>query len=1325
MAANALPTPPSLDIAVKYCILVVCLLIGSNPSPIRLDRPIGAVSDRRPLQRLGTTARLTCKTQQNKHNSTTALALALDYHLDPGNMAPTSIQKGDGPGFNVGSKSPRRENRRGARGSGKGKSGGGNGGAASFRPTRNGIPKLSREEKAAQKAAEKKEREKRAHEKKVNAAAAKSAKADEEMEKLTRQMEEAKKKKALAEKTKADLAKAGVPIEDLQGQEEAFEEAKIANAAVSKPEEGCWNEVQKRKHTSKKSKGANGEDTLLINDVNFPALESPKRKTGGGKKRVQTASPLPSPRRAINPVPVANPTDEIDLTNSPEASPVGATNLFDGTDKKPAAKPTSTATVTTTETGTTLSLAASKAGSATVAATSNLKVPPETIAEEPFLNASAAAFVPAAAAVTATSHVRFAMAVGQTTSATASSSTATSSAKASTQAKSTSNVNGADGDSINHYVEGGEMEQDLDEIRRMHKSLSTKIQRAEDAMDVDGDDEDAGEEEEQEVDGDDMWGGDSMHNRDAEDEEWEAAARVEGDDDSEAASESKEDAESEDNVESVTSRITSSTRTTQSSTASRLTSSDAPAATSTSTPGPVNRQDLGDAYDRAAAPASAPPAARPFEAAARFAVSIKAFRDRTSQQQPATATPAAHVTPGATAGGILRQNGTSAGPRVSQDLPPMEETTEEDMNLFKMATQEGAPGKAWYLLLSLLMQDGLSNKEVMLGGLAAGVQIMSAAIPDFKLHPLDKNSDLPFIISHLVEEGFPDNTALAQWYYKVKARRNFNQNSNSGGQAQTPVTPRPQQAQSKGYDDDAEYAGPNKMNGTIRVSGGVNIKEAIEILQMDLEDAGIDIRWKPHQSKESMTQVVIIGVPRVFCPHGTTEQICYYLKEMEKQLISKGKMDLNLIDKPLPQQVIGWRSQRKGKSRNRMEQRLSLNNIPGYKENGCWILSIEGAPEDWPRLCALWNLFWKSGVARTILGRRCKMVQVFSGGYSNTDRSTMQRLRRFHQTYSNGITVVTWTCIENLNKVVEVRMSARSPRPRPYKFTTLIKEIMKIKVEHNGEDVPAFQACIPVTQGLGAGSVRVTIKSDVKEALALADNIKKCPGGWFFGYWTQRCLYNTSCAQTLMESFDIEHAGLAKYSTFDERTLRVKAEFPEEDDFLEDVEAEWGLDAYADEPDSGGVQVDLANSREELANTLRERDDISMADGDAPSRATGHVDGQSAGNLSDRSEGSVGFGMNHKERAIQNVQLRRECAEKDAALAQKDAEMEQQVARAREEEQARHNEEVERIRAEARAEMERMRRQFEEARGVGSRGASPSAEDDPGKTTFGSGAGEC
>ncbi len=52
------------------------------------------------------------------------------------------------------------------------------------------------------------------------------------------------------------------------------------------------------------------------------------------------------------------------------------------------------------------------------------------------------------------------------------------------------------------------------------------------------------------------------------------------------------------------------------------------------------------------------------------------------------------------------------------------------MNLFKMARLvDGAPGEKWFVILSLLMQSGLSNKDVILGGLTGAVQIMLAAIP--------------------------------------------------------------------------------------------------------------------------------------------------------------------------------------------------------------------------------------------------------------------------------------------------------------------------------------------------------------------------------------------------------------------------------------------------------------------------------------------------------------------------------------------------------------------------------------------------------------------
>ncbi len=87
-----------------------------------------------------------------------------------------------------------------------------------------------------------------------------------------------------------------VPKEELECQAEALEGVyitKTANAAKSKAGLG-WT-VQKRTHVSKKSKGVDREEPIPVNEINLPALGSPQRKMGGGKKRVQNHSPYPCP----------------------------------------------------------------------------------------------------------------------------------------------------------------------------------------------------------------------------------------------------------------------------------------------------------------------------------------------------------------------------------------------------------------------------------------------------------------------------------------------------------------------------------------------------------------------------------------------------------------------------------------------------------------------------------------------------------------------------------------------------------------------------------------------------------------------------------------------------------------------------------------------------------------------------------------------------------------------------------------------------------------------------------------------------------------------
>ena len=144
------------------------------------------------------------------------------------------------------------------------------------------------------------------------------------------------------------------------------------------------------------------------------------------------------------------------------------------------------------------------------------------------------------------------------------------------------------------------------------------------------------------------------------------------------------------------------------------------------------------------------------------------------------------------------------------------------------------------------------------------------------------------------------------------------------------------------------------------------------------------------------------------------------LVKTEEKLALKHKIPLTRIDQPLPKLNIGWRPTRKGRSRSQDDKRLSLNNIPHFAKNGCYILSIEGSPDDHERLEPIFEHFWKSGKARHILGRRCKMVMVFSGAGSYSDRSTTQRLRRFSVQYEAVMQVWILPHVENINKRCEV-----------------------------------------------------------------------------------------------------------------------------------------------------------------------------------------------------------------------------------------------------------------------------------------------------------------
>ena len=54
--------------------------------------------------------------------------------------------------------------------------------------------------------------------------------------------------------------------------------------------------------------------------------------------------------------------------------------------------------------------------------------------------------------------------------------------------------------------------------------------------------------------------------------------------------------------------------------------------------------------------------------------------------------------------------------------------------------------------------------------------------------------------------------------------------------------------------------------------------------------------------------------------HVIKEQLVWHLKDIEKRMISKGKVDYNLMDKPLVQFKIGFKNSKKERSLNNLEE---------------------------------------------------------------------------------------------------------------------------------------------------------------------------------------------------------------------------------------------------------------------------------------------------------------------------------------------------------------------------------------------------------------------
>ena len=138
----------------------------------------------------------------------------------------------------------------------------------------------------------------------------------------------------------------------------------------------------------------------------------------------------------------------------------------------------------------------------------------------------------------------------------------------------------------------------------------------------------------------------------------------------------------------------------------------------------------------------------------------------------------------------------------------------------------------------------------------------------------------------------------------------------------------------------------------------------------------------------------------------------------------------------------------------------------------------------------------------------------------------------------------------------------------------------------------------------------------------------------------------------LMESFDIDAAMLATHSKFDAKTFVVTSEFAAEDDYLDEMEAEFGV---TEEDLVGGndgkVEIDIPeNAQQELIDTLRDHNGEDIDDDKTGVSRRPGFEG-SVENKSLRSQHTAKYAADAKARTLQLKKAKNKSANQARELA--------------------------------------------------------------------------
>ncbi len=216
---------------------------------------------------------------------------------------------------------------------------------------------------------------------------------------------------------------------------------------------------------------------------------------------------------------------------------------------------------------------------------------------------------------------------------------------------------------------------------------------------------------------------------------------------------------------------------------------------------------------------------------------------------------------------------------------------------------------------------------------------------------------------------------------------------------------------------------------------------------------------------------------------------------------------------------------------------------------------------------------------------------------------------------------------------------------RPYKFTDLCQEIMMMTISGTNPATDklnafVFDAIIPVLGGQMGTGATATYCSGYAYAHKLVEKMRKSIVPWLFNYWLQVCGYKLTMVQTLMESFDTKATLIARYATFDVNTLEVKTTFADEDDYLENMEADLGINqGWVIDYDNFNTtpKITLEGAREALQQILHDRpDDLDNAHRDGSSHRSDFS--HSTGNSTLNDDGTA-RGPARKKEALKSIIL--------------------------------------------------------------------------------------